>query len=129
VRLGQCFVVRIGLELRYGTVAVNTWVGVAFAMNRAPWGAFPGNPRNAIRSGSGVVHNSFMLEGTEKAVVRGAFAPFPRTLRQGVFHTEPTPPFFVTNRKAADLGRLLTERAVNGSWRTLPAIVATAMRG
>ena len=116
-------------DLRYGTVAVNTWVGVAFAMNRATWGAFPGNPRNDIRSGSGVVHNSLMLEDTERSVVRGSFAPFPRTLRLGVVHTEPTPPFFVTNRRAAHLGKLLTERAVSGSWKTLPAIVATAMRG
>jgi len=116
-------------DLRYGTVAVNTWVGVAFAMNRAPWGEFPGNPRNDIRSGSGVGHNSLMLEGTQKSVVRGALAPFPRTVLQGVFHTEPTPPFFVTNRQAAHLGKLLTERAVTGSWKTLPAIVATAMRG
>ncbi|HZJ48548.1 MAG TPA: aldehyde dehydrogenase, partial [Acidimicrobiia bacterium] len=116
-------------NLRYGTVAVNTWVGVAFAMNRATWGAFPGNRRSDIRSGRGVVHNSLMLESAERSVVRGSFAPFPRTVRQGVFHTEPTPPYFVTNRQAAHLGKLLTERAVTGSWKTLPAIVATAMRG
>ena len=116
-------------DLRYGTIAVNSWVGVAFAMNRGTWGAFPGNPRNDIASGTGVVHNSLMLEGTERTVVRGAFAPFPRTLRQGVVHTEPTPPFFVTNRQAAHLGELLTEAAVSGSRKTLPAIVATAMRG
>ena len=116
-------------DLRYGTIAVNTWVGIAFAMNRATWGAFPGNPRNDIRSGSGVVHNSLMLDHTERSVVRGAFAPFPRTVRQGVFHTEPKPPFFVTNRNAGDLGRRLTERAVGGSWKTLPGIITTAMRG
>lgn len=116
-------------NLRYGTIAVNSWVGVAFALNRATWGAFPGNPRNDIESGVGVVHNSLMLEGTERTVVRGAFAPFPRTLRQGVVHTEPVPPFFVTNRQAARLGELLTEAVVSGSRRHIPAIVATAMRG
>ena len=116
-------------DLRYGTIAVNSWVGVAFAMNRAPWGAFPGNPQNDISSGIGVVHNSLMLEGTERTVVRGAFAPFPRTLRQGIVHTEPTPPFFVTNRQAAHLGELLTEGVVSGSRKKIPAIVATAMRG
>ena len=116
-------------DLRYGTIAVNSWVGVAFAMSRATWGAFPGNPRNAIASGTGVVHNALMLEGAERTVVRGAFAPFPRTMREGVFHTEPTPPYFITNRQAAHLGELLTEFAVSGSRRTLTAIVATAMRG
>ncbi len=116
-------------DLRYGTIAVNTWVGVAFALNRGTWGAFPGNARNNIESGSGVVHNSLMLEGTERTVVRGAFAPFPRTLRQGVVHTEPTPPFFVTHRQSARLGELLTEAVVTGSRKRIPAIVATAMRG
>jgi aldehyde dehydrogenase (NAD(P)+) len=116
-------------NLRYGTIAVNSWVGVAFAINRATWGAFPGNRRNDIGSGTGVVHNSLMLERTERSVVRGAFAPFPRTLRQGAIHVEPTPPFFVTNRQAAHLGELLTESVVDGSRRHLPAIVATAMRG
>lgn len=116
-------------DLRYGTIAVNSWVGVAFAIHRATWGAFPGNPRNDIASGTGVVHNSLMLEGTERSVVRGAFAPFPRTLGQGVLHTEPTPPFFVTNRQAAHLGELLTEFVVSGSRKTLPAIITTAMRG
>jgi acyl-CoA reductase-like NAD-dependent aldehyde dehydrogenase len=116
-------------HLRYGTVAVNSWVGVAFALNTATWGAFPGNPRNAIESGSGVVHNALMLERTERTVVRGSFAPFPRTIRLGVMHMELTPPFFITNRQASRLGELLTERAVTGSWKTLPAIAATAMRG
>ncbi len=116
-------------HLRYGTIAVNSWVGVAFALNTAGWGAFPGNPRNAIESGAGVVHNALMLEGVERTVVHGSFAPFPRTIRLGVIHAEATPPFFVTNRQASRLGELLTERAVTGSWKTLPAIAATAMRG
>ncbi len=116
-------------DLRYGTIAVNSWVGVAFAINRATWGAFPGNARNDIESGTGVVHNSLMLDGAERSVVRGPFAPFPRTLRQGGVHAEPTPPFFVTNRRAARLGELLTEAAVSGSRKNFPAIVATALHG
>ncbi|MEN8234016.1 MAG: aldehyde dehydrogenase family protein [Actinomycetota bacterium] len=115
--------------LRYGTVAVNTWVGVAFAMTRATWGGFPGSDRNDIQSGTGVVHNSLMLEDAERTVVHGSFASFPRTLRLGEFHTEQKPVYFVTHRSAEKLGRLLTERATTGSWKTLPPIIATAMRG
>ncbi|MEN8114141.1 MAG: aldehyde dehydrogenase family protein [Actinomycetota bacterium] len=115
--------------LQYGTIAVNTWVGVAFAMTRATWGGFPGSQRRDIQSGTGVVHNSLMLEDAERTVVHGSFAPFPRTIRLGKFHTEQTPVFFVTHNKAAELGRLLTERATTGSWKTLPPIIATAMRG
>ncbi len=128
MRAGEDALRRAVRDLRFGAVAVNTWVGVVYAMMRAPWGAYPGNPRNHIQSGSGVVHNSLMLEGTEKVVVQGAFAPFPRTLRQGVFHTEPLPPHFVTNQKAATLGRALTDAAVSGSWRDLGRVAVAAYR-
>ena len=115
-------------SLRYGTVAVNTWVGVAYALTRATWGAFPGNTRQDIGSGNGVVHNALMLEGVERTVVRGPFAPFPRTIRQGVWHTEPLPPHFVTNSNAATIGERLTELAVTGSWRPIPGLLAAALR-
>jgi aldehyde dehydrogenase (NAD(P)+) len=114
--------------LRFGSVAVNTWVGVVYAMMRAPWGAYPGNARNDIQSGSGVVHNALMLERTEKVVVTGPFAPFPRTLRHGVFHTEPLPPHFVTNANAADLGRSLTTAAISGSLGDLGRVAVAAYR-
>jgi len=29
-------------QLRYGTIAINTWTGLAFLLNACPWGAFPG---------------------------------------------------------------------------------------
>lgn len=115
-------------DLRYGTVAVNSWVGVAFAMTRATWGGFPGNRRNDIGSGNGIVHNALMLEGVERTVVRGPFAPFPRTLRQRVLHAEPLPPHYVTNPNAAVIGRLVTERAVTGSFAPVPGLVAAALR-
>lgn len=115
-------------DLRYGTIAVNSWVGVAFAMTRATWGAFPGNPRNAIGSGSGIVHNALMLDGVERTVVRGPFAPFPRTLKQGVWHTEPLPPHFVTNPKAPEIGERLTRYAVTRSLTAVPGLVTTALR-
>ena len=35
------------------------------------------------------------------------FAPFPRTIRQGVWHAEPLPPHFVTNPNAAVIGERL----------------------
>jgi hypothetical protein len=114
--------------LRYGTVAVNSWVGVAFAMTRATWGGFPGNQRNDIRSGNGVAHNALMLEGVERTVVHGTFAPFPRTISQRVWHAEPLPPHFVTNRNAAVIGERLTEYAVTGSAGAIPGLLAAALR-
>jgi len=115
-------------DLRYGTVAVNSWVGVAFAMTRATWGGFPGNQRNDIRSGNGIAHNALMLEGVERTVVHGTFAPFPRTIGQGVWHAEPLPPHFLTNANAAVIGERLTEYAVTGSPRPIPGLLAAALR-
>jgi len=115
-------------SLRYGTIAVNSWVGVAYALTRATWGAFPGNTRRDIRSGNGIVHNALMLEGVERTVVRGPFAPFPRTIRQRVWHTEPLPPHFVTNQNAARIGEQLTAFAVTQSWKPIPGLLAAALR-
>jgi len=116
-------------DLRYGTIAVNSWVGVAFAMTRATWGSFPGNRRNDIRSGNGIAHNALMLDGVERTVVHGTFAPFPRTIRTGVWHAEPLPPHFVTNTNAAVIGELLTEYAATGSIKPIPRLLAAALRG
>ncbi|MGB5167610.1 MAG: aldehyde dehydrogenase family protein [Acidimicrobiia bacterium] len=116
-------------DLRYGTVAVNSWVGVAFAMTRATWGGFPGNRRNDIQSGNGIAHNALMLNGVERTVVHGTFAPFPRTIRLGVWHAEPLPPHFVTNTSAAVIGERLTEYAVTGSTKPIPGLLAAALRG
>ena len=57
-------------RLRYGTVAVNTWTGYGFGFGTTPWGGFPGQPLTDVRSGRGFVHNTLMLEGVEKTVIR-----------------------------------------------------------
>ena len=37
-------------RLRYGTVGINLWPGVAFALMSTPWGAFPGSSLQNIQS-------------------------------------------------------------------------------
>ncbi|MCA9449865.1 MAG: aldehyde dehydrogenase, partial [Candidatus Omnitrophica bacterium] len=53
-------------DLKYGTVAINQWAGLAFAMMSLPWGGYPGQPLTDIQSGTGWVHNSYMLEELKK---------------------------------------------------------------
>jgi len=53
-------------QLRYGTIAINTWTGLAFLLNACPWGGFPGASLREAGSGIGTVHNTWMLEQTEK---------------------------------------------------------------
>ena len=116
-------------SLRYGTVAINAWTGVAYLTATATWGAFPGHELADVQSGIGVVHNALLISDTERTVVRGPFRPSPRSLLNGEMSIAPKPPWFVTNRTAANTGRLLTLFTAAPSWRKLPALFASALRG
>jgi acyl-CoA reductase-like NAD-dependent aldehyde dehydrogenase len=64
-------------QLRYGVVGINQWSAVGYAVGTAPWGSHPSTTLADIQSGRGWVHNSCMLEGIEKCVVRGPLtSPF-----------------------------------------------------
>ncbi|MBV8153543.1 MAG: aldehyde dehydrogenase family protein, partial [Candidatus Eremiobacteraeota bacterium] len=67
-------------DLRYGCIGVNAWTGVGFLTCQTPWGAFPGHTLDDIRSGIGVVHNTYLFARSQKSVVYAPFAPFPRSL-------------------------------------------------
>ncbi|MYR06662.1 aldehyde dehydrogenase family protein [Gordonia sp. SID5947] len=116
-------------DLRSGTVAVNAWTGIGFLTAAATWGAFPGHTIDDIQSGTGVVHNAFLLADAERTVVRGPFRPAPRSILHREWSLSPKPPWFVTNRTAATTGRLLAEFAVDPRPMRLPAIFASALRG
>jgi aldehyde dehydrogenase (NAD(P)+) len=70
-----------------------------------------------------------LLNRPQKTVVRGPFAPFPRSWRERQFTLAPRPPWFVTNRTAVTTGRRLTRFAADGRMRHLPGIFAAALRG
>jgi hypothetical protein len=103
-------------RLRYGTVAVNQWAGVGYALVTPPWGAFPGHTLDDIQSGTGVVHNTLMFDRPQKTVVR---APF---------RARPAPPWFVTKRSGLEVARRLTAWESRRSPAKLPGIVAAALR-
>jgi len=101
-------------RLRYGSVVINHWSAVPYAMVSPPWGAAPGSSPTDIQSGTGVVHNTFMLEDVERTVVRGPFRP------------PITPPWFHTHRT---LGRLMPRLApflVDRDLRRLPGLAKVA---
>ncbi|MGO1948373.1 MAG: aldehyde dehydrogenase family protein [Mycobacteriaceae bacterium] len=116
-------------ELRYGTIAINAWTGVGYLTPRATWGAFPGHTLQDAQSGLGIVHNALLLDHTERTVVRGAFRPVPRSLANGEFALSPKPPWFVTNRMSAVIGRRLSAFAGAPGWLKLPGIFLAALRG
>jgi hypothetical protein len=104
-------------RLRYGSVAVNSWTGFSFAYGTPPWGAYPGSSPSDIQSGTGWVHNTPMLEGVEKVVLRHPITIIPK------------PVTFPSHRTAPTLLRRLTYLEERASWGKVPGVVAAAMRG
>ncbi len=116
-------------HLRYGCIAVNAWTGVGFLLAQTTWGAFPGHTASDIQSGSGVVHNALMFDRPEKTVVRAPFYPFPRGALHGSAAILPKPPWFVTNKRADETMRKLTDFEAAPSPLKLPGIFMSALRG
>jgi len=128
-RIGQRRFDGIVADLRYGAIAINAWTGLAFLLPQARWGAFPGPTLDSVQSGIGAVHNAMLFDRAERTVVQAPFTPFPRSLLRLSFTLLPRPPWFIANRRANVLGRLLTRFQARPSLAKLPAIFANALRG
>ncbi|MCB9769931.1 MAG: aldehyde dehydrogenase family protein [Candidatus Omnitrophica bacterium] len=103
-------------DLKYGTVAINQWAGLAFAMMSLPWGGYPGQPLTDIQSGTGWVHNSYMLDGVEKSVMEGPLTIFPK------------PIWFPTHKNPEPVAwRLLELYDKPGIWNLLRLIKASIL--
>ncbi|HEY9180529.1 MAG TPA: aldehyde dehydrogenase family protein [Candidatus Baltobacteraceae bacterium] len=114
--------------LRYGTIGVNVWTGAGFLIPEVPWGAYPGHTLEDAGSGIGVVHNSYLLERTEKTVLRAPFTPFPRSLRRGELNFMPAPPWYVTSRSQAEIGKALCDFDLTQSPADLLRVLKAGMR-
>ncbi len=104
-------------DLEYGSVGINVWAALSYAMVSTAWGAFPGHARNDIRSGTGFVHNTYLYDNPQKSVVRAPFRAIPE-------------PLWHSDQKAGHIAspRLLAYEAAP-SWGAVPGIVAAAIRG
>jgi acyl-CoA reductase-like NAD-dependent aldehyde dehydrogenase len=102
-------------ELRYGTVGVNVWPGVVFALGATPWGAYPGHTLADVGSGIGAVHDPLLLGPVEKSVVRG---PFGQRLR---------PPGWVTHPGSHRVGEALVAAEAGGGLGALVRVAAAAL--
>jgi len=104
-------------DLRYGSVSINHWSAISYALGVTTWGAWPGHTPDDIQSGTGVVHNTLMFSRPEKTVARAPFRVWP------------TPPWFVTNRVAAQLGPKLARFEARPSLLRALGVLVTAVRG
>ena len=104
-------------DLRYGSVSVNHWAALSYALGVTTWGAFPGHTPDDIQSGTGVVHNTLMFSRPEKSVVRAPFRVWP------------LPPWFVTNRVAHRVLPKLARFEARPSALKALGVLAMAVRG
>ena len=104
-------------DLRYGTVAINHWSALGFALGVTPWGAFPGHARNDIGSGTDVVHNTLMFSRVEKTVVRAPFRAWPK------------PVWFGSHRTAHRMAAMLVRFEAHPSLLRLAAMLPLAAWG
>jgi aldehyde dehydrogenase (NAD(P)+) len=96
---------------------LNVCPAFAFAAGTTPWGAYPGSTLADIQSGRGFVHNTRMLEGVEKVVIRAPLRPIAKL------------PYFARHRTRHRLGRQLVTLEATGSPLHVPAVFASALLG
>ena len=103
-------------DLRYGSVCVNAWQGLAFVTSANSWGAYPGHTDEDIQSGRGVVGNTYMLRDPEKSIVRGPFRSRPR------------PVWFAGHKNGLPALKALTQFEAHPSPGALARLFAAALR-
>jgi acyl-CoA reductase-like NAD-dependent aldehyde dehydrogenase len=103
------------VDLRYGTVGINVWPAVCYAVVSLPWGGHPSATLENIQSGLGWVHNTYMLEGIDKSVIRAPFV------------IKPKPVWYFDNTKGGAIGPRLMQMEASPSWLKLPGLVLSAL--
>lgn len=104
-------------ELRYGSIAINHWSALSYALVSPTWGSHPGNPKHDIGSGRGVVHNTYLFDRPKKSVIRGPFKVFPK------------PAWFFNNQTSHEQGRKMVKFSAEPSWDQIPSLLYSALRG
>lgn len=105
------------LDLRYGGIGINHWAGLIYGLTTLPWGGHASASPEDIQSGLGWVHNTYMLEGIDKSVIRGDLKIWP------------TPPWFAGNTATTTLGPKLTRMEASPGWTKVPGIALRALFG
>jgi len=106
---------RAVVDLRYGTVSINHWPALCYAFGTMPWGGHPSATMKNIQSGLGWVHNTYMLGGVDKSVVRG-----PLTV-------SPYPAWFFDNPKTSKIAPAAADMEAAPSWLKLPGLLSKAL--
>jgi hypothetical protein len=73
-------------NLKYGTVCINAWTALCYAIDTCCWGAFPGEDPREAESGTGFVRNTLLFDHVQKSVVRA-----PLVDSKGLTHVQKWP--------------------------------------
>ncbi len=104
-------------DLRYGTIGINHWPALSYALMSPPWGGYPDGTLADPQSGIGWVHNSYMLEKAEKTVLEGPLTMWPKPL------------WFPSNRSGERVSWKVVQLYHRPSIWKLPGLLMAAMRG
>lgn len=104
-------------HLRYGTVGINSWPQLAFALAAAPWGAHQAAATDESPSGTGWVHNTAMLDGVDKTVIRERVSPCRK------------PVFAAGRRSALHLFNRLASLELERNWAAVPGVIGATFQG
>lgn len=104
-------------QLRYGTVGLNQWPGVAYALMSPPWGGYPGADLADALSGIGSVHNTFLLDQPEKTILRSPLTMMPK------------PMWFSTHRRPEIVAWKLLDLYCQPNFARLPGLLFHAIQG
>ena len=104
------------LALLWALLPLALVAGAVFGLGTAPWGGHPSSNLQDIQSGLGWVHNTFLLEGIEKMVLRAPAKAFPVS------------PWFPGHKTQDVLGRRLVDFEMGPSWLKIPGIAVAGMK-
>ncbi len=104
-------------NLQYGTIGINQWTAISFALMSPPWGGFPGANLKNIQSGVGFVHNTFLLSQPEKTILS---APL---------RMHPKPIWYSTHRQPEKVSWDLLDLYQHTSVRRIPKLLWHAFTG
>ncbi|MBX3415843.1 MAG: aldehyde dehydrogenase [Pirellulales bacterium] len=103
--------------LRYGTIGINYWSALSYAMISPPWGGHPGGTIENPESGIGWVHNTYMFDRPMKTVLEGPLTLFPKPL------------WFPTTKNANAVTWKVVELCHEPSVLKLPGLLLQALKG
>ncbi len=105
-------------RLRYGTIGINQWPALVFALMSPPWGGYPtGASLRDAQSGLGSVHNTYLLNRPQKTVLSTPTQLFPKPL------------WFASHRRSHQVATRLSDLYAQPSIWHLPGLFYHALLG